>query len=158
MSTLNLAQARSGRRFDAHRGTAAFVGLAAHPDRAHWTALLTLVMGAELAAQFSSTGTLLAAAIDPTIAIQDIVFGVGALMFSAVLYRWRYLPRWLSGWGILGAAAYLTAGVIAVFSTHLVVLLLPLALQEMVMAVWLIVRGFDPVALATDEHQQPMSV
>jgi len=38
--------------------------------------------------------------------------------------------------------------VIAVFSTEVVVLLLPLALQEMVMAVWLIAKGFNTNAIA----------
>jgi hypothetical protein len=42
----------------------------------------------------------------------------------------------------------LAAGVIAVFSTEQVVMLLPLALQEMVMAVWLIAKGFNTSAIA----------
>jgi hypothetical protein len=80
-------------------------------------------------------------------AVGEIVFSLGALMFYYVLYQARLVPRWISGWGIVAGIAYLTAGLIAVFSTNLVPLLLPMALQEMVMAVWLIARGFSRSAI-----------
>lgn len=102
--------------------------------------------GAAVASQFSSLGILLVKAIDPIAAIMDIVFSLGALMFYYLLYQARLIPRWLSGWGIVAAILYLTTGLIAVFSTHLVILLMPMALQEMVMAIWLIVKGFNPSA------------
>jgi len=99
--------------------------------------------------QVSTLGDLLITAGDPITAVRDIVFSLGALTFYYLLYTARLIPRWLSGWGIAGTIGYLAAGVIAVFSTELVVLLLPLALQEMVMAVWLIAKGFDARAIAT---------
>lgn len=52
---------------------------------------------------------------------------------------------------------YLAAGVIAVFSTERVILLLPLGLQEMVMAVWLIAKGFNPGASTTGIDPQPLA-
>ena len=103
--------------------------------------------GAADASQFSSLGTLLVKAQDPITAVGEIVFSLGALMFYSVLYQARLIPRWISGWGIVAGIAYLTAGLIAVFSTNLVPLLLPMAVQEMVMAVWLIARGFSPSAI-----------
>jgi len=96
--------------------------------------------------QFSSLGSLLIASGGPITAVRDIVFSLGALAFYYLLYRARLIPQWLSGWGFLGAIGYLAAGLIAVFSTELVPLLLPLALQEMVMAVWLIAKGFNTPA------------
>ncbi len=119
------------------------------------TCLLLLVVvsrqyadaGATVASQFSSLGTLLVKAQDPIMAIGEIVFSLGALMFYYMLYQARLIPRWISGWGIVAGIAYLTAGLIAVFSANLVPLLLPMALQEMVMAVWLIARGFSPSAI-----------
>ena len=98
--------------------------------------------------QVSILGDLLLKAGDPITAVRDIVFSLGALTFYYLLYKARLIPRWLSGWGIVGTVGYLAAGVIAVFSTELVVLLLPLALQEMVMAVWLIAKGFNTSAIA----------
>ena len=114
--------------------------------------------GTDAAPQFSSLGTLLVKAQDPTTAILDIVFSLGALMFYSLLYQARRVPRWLSGWGIAGAVLYLTAGMIAVFSTHLVILLMPLAVQEMVMAIWLITKGFSPGVIASEPDRQPLAV
>jgi Gpi18-like mannosyltransferase len=120
--------------------------------------------GVDVAAQFSGIGRLLAKAMDPTIAIQDIVVSVGALMFYVLLYRAGLVPRWLSGWGIVGVIGYLTAGLIALFSAQLVILLMPLAVQEMVMAAWLIVKGFNPGAPAPERDRpvegdrQPVAV
>ena len=98
--------------------------------------------------QASSLGDLLVRAGDPITAVRDIVFSLGALIFYYLLYAARLIPRWLSGWGIAGTIGYLAAGVIAVFSTEPFALLLPLALQEMVMAVWLIAKGFNTNAIA----------
>src|SRR5665811_677208 len=109
--------------------------------------------GTAIASQWAGLGILVAKARDPIIvAVQDIVFGLGALMFYCLLYQARLVPRWISGWGFVAAVPYFAAGIVAMFSTHvaafsaadLVILLLPLALQEMVMAVWLIVKGFNP--------------
>ena len=116
------------------------------------------VSGPAVASQLSSLGPLLLKAREPILWVQDIVFGVGALMFYFLLYQTRLIPRWISGWGFVGAAAYMATGVIAVFTgTHLVPLLLPLALQEMVMAAWLIAKGFSPRTIASESDAQPLA-
>ena len=85
--------------------------------------------------------------------ILTIVFCLGALMFYYSLYQSKLIPRWLSGWGLIGAIPYLASGLLAMFavteslSTIHTALELPLALQEMVLAVWLIVKGFNPAAI-----------
>jgi len=106
--------------------------------------------GGAATAQLSSLGTLVVKAQDPIIAIQNIVFSIGALMLYYLMFRAKLTPRWLAAWGFLGAIAYGAAGVIAVFSTNLVFMLLPLGLQEMVMAVWLIAKGFGPGTIASE--------
>jgi hypothetical protein len=77
-------------------------------------------------------------------------FALGALMYYYVFYRSRLVPRWLSGWGIVAALLMLVACLSALFSRHPVttytLLILPIAVQEMVMAVWLLARGFSPAA------------
>jgi len=86
-----------------------------------------------------------------------IVFAVGALLLYDVLYRSRLIPRWLSGWGLVAAVLWLAWGLIVLVglsNTAATVQLgaavpvetlfaLPIALQELVMAVWLLVRGFE---------------
>jgi len=107
--------------------------------------------GAVVTSQLGSLGILLVKAIDPTIsAILSIVFSLGALMFYYLLYQTRLIPRWISGWGIIAAILYLAAGLIAVFGTNLEILTMPMFLQEMVMAVWLIVKGFNPSPIASE--------
>ena len=78
-----------------------------------------------------------------------ILFSLGALMFYYLLYQSRLIPKWLSGWGLVAASIYLAAGVSALFGAQLAIALLPLALQEMVMGVWLIVKGFNLPAITS---------
>lgn len=77
-----------------------------------------------------------------------IPFVLGALMFYLLLYRSRLVPRWLSTWGLVGAALYVVAPLGSMFELSLGVSMAPLAVQEMVMAVWLIARGFNRSAIA----------
>jgi hypothetical protein len=81
-----------------------------------------------------------------------VVFALTALILNSVLYRSRLVPRWISTWGLLGAALLLAAGLLELlgpgpFSTISTVLVLPIAVQEMVFAVWLIAKGFNSAAL-----------
>ncbi len=80
----------------------------------------------------------------------SIPFALGALMFSWLLYRSRLVPRWLSAWGLAGAALYLVVPLASMFTLSLDVLMGPLAVQEMVMATWLIARGFNSPAIAAE--------
>jgi hypothetical protein len=82
--------------------------------------------------------------------IMDVaVFPLGALLFYALLYRTKLVPRWLSGVGLAGAALYWSASVLVLFDAvepltrpH-ILLQAPLGLQEMALALWLIFRGFN---------------
>ena len=75
-------------------------------------------------------------------------FSLGAFMYYYLFYQSRLIPRWLSGWGIVAIILMLAACVLALFSDNPVTGYIPLAfpifLQEMVLAVWLIVKGFNP--------------
>jgi hypothetical protein len=77
-------------------------------------------------------------------------FVIGALMFYFVLHQSRLVPRWLSTWGLVGAALYVGAPLGSIFGLSLGFLMAPLALQEMVMAVWLIAKGFNRPTLVAE--------
>lgn len=87
-----------------------------------------------------------------------VFFGLGALTLNTILYRSGLVPRWLSIWGLLGSVLVLIYGVAALFGVEaglgsmLMVLAMPIALQEMVFAGWLIAKGFNP---ATDDVARP---
>jgi hypothetical protein len=90
---------------------------------------------------------------DQIAAIMGIVFGLGALMLYYLLFQGRLLPRWISGWGIVAAGLTLVGALIDVFGTPQDIWALPMLPQEMVMAVWLIVKGFSPSATASGARQ-----
>lgn len=90
-----------------------------------------------------------------------IVFCLGAAMFYTVLYRSRLVPRWITVWGLAAVAPYLATEFLALFavldstSSTAVLLFLPMIVQEMVLAVWLIVKGFNAPAVARGAAQAP---
>ena len=95
--------------------------------------------------------------------VATVSFLIGAAMFYIMLYRGRLVPRWLSVWGLVAIVPYLVPVFLRLFSdvdvsttsTTNILLDAPLGLQEMVLAVWLIVKGFasDQVPL----QDQPRS-
>ncbi len=98
------------------------------------------------ASYLQTLGGVLLAGHDSISNLCIIVFSLDALMLYSVFYQSKLIPRWISGWGIVAAVAYAAAGLTALFGTTLDILLMPMLLQEMVMAVWLIVKGFDSSA------------
>jgi hypothetical protein len=74
-------------------------------------------------------------------------FSLGAFMYYYLFFQSRLIPLWLSGWGIVAIILMLTACVLALFSGNRITSYIPLAfpifLQEMVLAVWLIAKGFN---------------
>jgi hypothetical protein len=111
--------------------------------------------GAPAAAYFQTMGTLLRDGHDAINIILIIVFSLGALMLYYLLYQSKLIPRWISGWGFIAILLHLATGFLIMFhlmvpfSTINAVVNLPIGLQEMVMAVWLIVKGFNPSAVAS---------
>lgn len=79
-----------------------------------------------------------------------LAFCIGGMAYYLLFFQSLLLPRWLSGFGIAAVLAMFVACLLAVFSdgpiTSYVYLAAPILVQEMVMAVWLIVRGFNSSA------------
>ena len=113
------------------------------------------IAGAPDASYFQTLGTLLLKGNGSISTISQIIFPLGALIFYCLLYQSKLIPRWISGWGLIAAILWITNaflglfGLIIQWSTIQVVLALPIGLQEMVMAVWLIVKGFNQSAIAS---------
>jgi hypothetical protein len=127
-------------------------------------ALVTLSRDAAAAGTIASAATgssagLLRAFSDQA-AVATLPFCVGALLYYYAFWQTRILPRWLSGWGLAAIVVYLAVGMGSMLSrTNLndyALLLMPLAVQEMVLAVWLIARGFSmPAGAAADADLDP---
>jgi len=86
-----------------------------------------------------------------------IFFGLGSLTLNYVLYESGLVPRWLSLWGIIGAVLVFSYGLLGIFGVDtglgspFMLLAMPIALQEMVFAVWLIAKGFNRPAVQSDK-------
>jgi len=84
-----------------------------------------------------------------------LTFGIGALMYYVVFYQYRLVPRWLTVWGLVGITLTIISALLVMFhllppfGTILIVLLMPILPQELVLAVWLIAKGFNPSAVAS---------
>jgi hypothetical protein len=126
--------------------------------------LVSLLSLLTLSQQFTTTGpadrTTLQTIANLLVSIRDhaglvavFAFCLGAFLYYYLFFQSRLIPRWLSGFGIVAITLMLTACVLALFSGNRITSYIPLAfpifLQEMVLAVWLIVKGFDPSALGS---------
>lgn len=121
------------------------------------SAMVTVALHRSLAGSgtegIAAWGEMLVATRQTTMKLGGLVaFGVSALILYWLLYRARLVPVWLSLWGLVGAVLIVVVGVWelyhADFSESLeTAFAAPIGLNEMVLAVWLIVRGFaDPTA------------
>lgn len=130
-------------------------------------ALLTLMTlsqesaatGATNTSNLQAGGTLLRTVSDWAFSLGvGFVFALSALILNYSLYQSKLVPRWLSVWGFIGAVLILAGHLLEYFNVnHLGILDLPIALQEMVFAVWLIVRGFNPAALVSKPAKEEMN-
>jgi hypothetical protein len=106
--------------------------------------------GAPQSSSFQTLGTLLLAERYWV----SITFGLGALLFYYMLYQANLIPRFISVWGLLGAVTVLTTTMLDMFAISIslaigLVLGLPMLLNELFLGVWLIVKGFNPAAIAS---------
>lgn len=116
------------------------------PDTSNLHALATLVVEADV---ISSIGT--------------IVCSLGAVLFYGVLYQSRLIPRWVSGWGLIAVVPYSAVSLLSLLSpinplsTIGIALQAPFALQEVVLAVWLIVNGFNASSITSESTRVAMN-
>ena len=106
-------------------------------------------MTARDASYFQTSGALLLAAKEWTSVVENFPYGLGALILNFVLYQSKLIPEWLSVWGLIGATLLLAMGLLRMFGHSVYFLALPIILNELVLAVWLIVIGFNSSAIAS---------
>ncbi len=109
-----------------------------------------IATGADSAA-LQSMGSVLYQFQDLLGPVNSIIFLIGATCLYLSFYRTRLIPRWLSVWGLIGVVPYMAYALLHFFhmdTGYGFYLQMVLAPQEMVMAVWLIVKRFNPSAIA----------
>ena len=79
-----------------------------------------------------------------------IVFTISALILNYLLFRFALVPKWLSVWGFLGALITMTVVLLKFYDIQVNEALdFIIGIQEMVFAVWLIVKGFNESAMVS---------
>jgi hypothetical protein len=106
--------------------------------------------GASAAGNFQSIGAVITAAnawLNNGAVL--ISWCIGAFLYYSVFYQFRLVPRWLSVWGLVGISLTIVTSslqilnVIPAFGLIQTIANLPIALQEMVFALWLIIKGIN---------------
>jgi vacuolar-type H+-ATPase subunit I/STV1 len=107
--------------------------------------------GALGSSYFQGIGMLLLAGIDWVNNLAVLLsFCLGALMYYYIFYQTKLIPRWLTIWGFFGITLTITScilfafGLISTSDPIQSLLNIPIFLQEIVMAIWLIIKGFNP--------------
>jgi hypothetical protein len=115
--------------------------------------LETTVAEASNAEYLQSLGAVFLKGNDSIANILVIVFSLGALMLYFLLYQSQLVPRWISAWGLIAILLHFSTAFLMMFrildSDSVSIINLPIFVQEMVMAIWLIVKGFNPTALTS---------
>lgn len=90
-----------------------------------------------------------------------VPFLIGAVLLYVLLYRTQLVPRFIAVWGLVGVVLLAIANVMNTDVTELglaALLVVPISLNELFLAGWLIVKGFDERALAPSDASTPASI
>jgi hypothetical protein len=110
--------------------------------------------GAPDMASFHSSGIVLKAIHDWTFMLGPLfMLGINTMMYSYIFYKTKLVPRFISILGMTGStlvfinALLVLFGVVEQISGWGAMFALPIAANEMILAVWLIIKGFNESAL-----------
>lgn len=105
---------------------------------------------------FQASGISLKALHDWTFLLgPNFMLGINTSMYSYILYKSELVPKFISILGMTGSiliflcALLVMFGVIEQISVWGAIFAIPIAANEMILAVWLIVKGFNESTLAT---------
>src|SRR5215210_6500118 len=80
--------------------------------------------------------------------------GISGLILCYSFYKSRLVPRFLSVWGLVGYATILCGSVVEVLGFNLLTIhAIPGGLWEVFIGVWLIAKGFNPSAFASESAE-----
>ncbi|WP_245583631.1 DUF4386 domain-containing protein [Paenibacillus assamensis] len=109
-------------------------------------------VGAENIAYFQTLGRLLREGRDLVNHVATtLAFVLAMFLFNWVFYKSKIVPRWLSVTGLIGSVLSILASlffmirVIDLDETYMI-LNIPIAVQQLVLAIWLILKGFNRAA------------
>jgi hypothetical protein len=122
-------------------------------------ALLTLSKeyvagGATNIASYQASGTILKAIHDWTFSLgPNFMLGINTVMYSYIFYKSKMVPKFIPILGMTGATLVFICAILVMFNVIDQVslwgglLALPVAANEMILAVWLIAKGFNQSAI-----------
>lgn len=82
--------------------------------------------------------------------IHDYIFGIAYLLLSYLLYQSKLVPRFISIWGLIASTLFLVASLLdtlGIFPGLQSLSLLPIILNEVLLAIWFIAKGFNEDAI-----------
>lgn len=120
-----------------------------------WYIFLRIIEGGLLVVTgilFLSNNTSLLEIYDGIHATHGYIFGIAALIFNYQLYQSKLIPRWLSVFGVIATSLLIIVNLLEVTGivSELMILKFPIFLNEIVLAIWLIAKGFNPSAIASE--------
>ena len=93
---------------------------------------------------FETSGALLLEEFEWNSILLDFAFALSAVIFNYMLYRSKLIPRWLSIWGFIGGILWTGGACLGLFRfMDISLLAAPIGIQEMLLVVWLIFKGFN---------------
>jgi hypothetical protein len=95
---------------------------------------------------FETTGALLLGVREWGSLLVDFSFPIGAVIFNYLLYKTKLTPKWIAILGLVGGALWLATTPVRMYGFSpewMDFLAAPIAFQEMILAIWLIVKGFN---------------
>ena len=88
--------------------------------------------------------------------IGQLALAFGAMFLAFLLFRSALIPRLLAGLGIVGYATHGAGAIFELFGVHISMwLLIPGGIFEVLLGVWLLVKGFNREAYR-DRGQRPV--
>jgi hypothetical protein len=83
--------------------------------------------------------------------VQMVFYSIGGILFYYLFFKSKYVPRVLSLWGIVAASLAFIGELLVIFGYDVpLYVFIPILPFELAIGVWLIVKGFNSSAIASE--------